>query len=208
MIFLNQLDKITEAIFNGQVNHYPLIELVVHSLDKTLIYFFGLIIIQACYIYYRKKDKQAVNWWYQIILNIFIIYMIMLVHLTILRYDWQWWDLSFNWQRSINEMYFVPLVDTLKLLDGESTFSYWYNFFGNVVWFMPFGLFVPYLLRKKHTFFYTLAIGLLTSIIIELCQFWLETGVTHIDDLLFNGMGVILGYVGYDIIKLIIIKWK
>lgn len=208
MIFLRPLENWAEGLFGGRINHYPLIRLIIFSLDKTFLYIIGFLLIEAVYLYNCKLKGKAINWRHQFIITVFSAYLIMLMHLTVLRYDWSWWQAEFNWQRPLSEMNFVPLVDTLKLLEGESVFSYWYNFFGNVVWFIPFGLIVPYLLRKRHTFFHTVGLGLLMSVTIELGQFWLTTGITHIDDVLFNVMGVILGYVGYDIIRVGLLQFS
>lgn len=203
MIFLSPLENWSEELFSGTINHYPLIQLIIFSLDKSILYIIALIIGQLLYVYSQSKIGKTINWSYQIVITLFSCYLIMLVHLTVLRYDWQWWQNDLNWQRPLTEINLRPLTDTVKLLNGESIFSYWYNFFGNVIWFVPFGLFVPYLLKRRHSFFHTLGLGLSMSIIIELSQFWYQTGVTHIDDVLFNAMGAIIGYVGYDMFKII-----
>lgn len=60
----------------------------------------------------------------------------------------------------------------------------------------------PYIFKMKRAFFITLLWGLLFSVSIETMQFYLETGVSHIDDVIFNGAGVIIGYLIYDIVKI------
>lgn len=201
MYFLGPLLEWVEALSNGRILNFHLVALSLFSLDKTILYMIGYVIIQGLVLSYKnKKTGYHINWTREFIKFIFVTYIILLVHLTVLRYDWQWWHADISFTRSLSEISLVPLVDTLKLRNG-STFSYWYNFFGNVVWFMPFGMMVPYLFRMKGAFFITLFWGLLFSISIETLQFYLETGVSHIDDVIFNGAGVVLGYLLYDILK-------
>ncbi|RPA65499.1 VanZ family protein [Aerococcus agrisoli] len=203
MYFLGPLLEWLRDLSNGRILNFHLVELSIFSLDKTIIYMIALLVIQASYLIYkkRKQDNFTINWFRELVKFVFVTYMILLVHLTVLRYDWMWWQDSFNWHRSFDELNWVPLVDTIKLTKG-STFSYWYNFFGNILWFMPFGLVVPYIFRMKHAFFKTLFWGLMFSLSIETMQFYLETGVSHIDDVIFNGAGVILGYLMYDVLQI------
>lgn len=163
----------------------------------------GMAILQGGFIIWRKyRNKNVtIDWFKEAVVFIFFTYMVLLIHLTVLRYDWKWWADTINLTRPLDDIELTPLIDTIKLIDGDSQFSYWYNFFGNVVWFIPFGLIVPYLINRKHAIFITLILGLIFSIGIETMQFFLETGVSHIDDVIFNGAGVILGYLLYDILK-------
>lgn len=203
MYFLGPLLEWLRDLSNGRILNFHLVELSIFSLDKTILYMIALLIIQAGYLIFKKR-KQAdfqINWFRELVKFTFVTYVILLVHLTVLRYDWMWWQDSFNWNRSFDELNWVPLVDTIKLTKG-STFSYWYNFFGNVIWFMPFGLMVPYIFRMKQVFFKTVFWGVMFSLSIETMQFYLETGVSHIDDVIFNGAGVILGYLMYDLLRL------
>ena len=64
--------------------------------------------------------------------------------------------------RPLQEIYWIPFVDSVKLFTHGSLFAAYYNVFGNIIWFMPIGLF--------------------------------STGVTHIDDVICNVLGSVLGY--------------
>lgn len=203
MYFLGPLLQWLEEMFSGSINHFPLVELLTFSMDKTIFYMIGMAILQGGFIIWRKyRNKNVtIDWFKEAVVFIFFTYMVLLIHLTVLRYDWKWWADTINLTRPLDDIELTPLIDTIKLIDGDSQFSYWYNFFGNVVWFIPFGLIVPYLINRKHAIFITLILGLIFSIGIETMQFFLETGVSHIDDVIFNGAGVILGYLLYDILK-------
>lgn len=203
MYFLGPLLTWLEDISAGRILNFHLVELSLFSLDKTIFYMIALLVIQAGIIFYKrsKNTNYSIDWFREVIKFTFATYLILLVHLTVLRYDWQWWQASFNFERSLSELNWIPLVDTIKLRNG-SAFSFWYNFFGNVVWFFPFGMMFPYIFKMKRAFFITLLWGLLFSVSIETMQFYLETGVSHIDDVIFNGAGVIIGYLIYDIVKI------
>ena len=60
------------------------------------------------------------------------------------------------------------------------------NFLGNIIMFMPFGLFIPYLwgISGKKT----ILIGFSSSLFIEFCQLFLSRG-TDVDDLILNTLG-------------------
>lgn len=64
----------------------------------------------------------------------------------------------------------------------------------NSLLFYPLGcLFFGYNNKRFKTIYYIIA-GLLLSVIIEVLQFVLHLGVAEIDDIIFNTLGVILGY--------------
>lgn len=66
--------------------------------------------------------------------------------------------------------------------------------FMNSLLFYPLGcLFFGYNNKRKRSSYY-FGIGLLLSLIIEVLQFVLQLGVAEIDDIIFNVLGVILGY--------------
>lgn len=200
MIFLGPLyNGLTHWLAN-QVNHFPLIELVVFSLDKTLLYMMLFAIGQGGYVHYQRQQHRDIHWPRVVGYFAFFIYVVLLIHLTVLRYQWQWWHLTLDPTRSLARFHLVPLMDTFKLEQGESLFSFWYNFLGNVVWFIPFGGLLPYLRHRRFQFFRIVGWGATLSVGIELGQYFLGTGVTHIDDVLFNVSGVVIGYVFYDLL--------
>ncbi|MDO4670686.1 MAG: VanZ family protein [Aerococcus sp.] len=203
MIFLGPLYHWLTLLLANHVNHFPLVRLVVFSLDKTLLYLIAFGLGQWLYVRFRRQQGQKVHWPRVVGHFIFVGYLVLLIHLTVLRYDWQWWHLTLDDTRSLARFHLIPLLDTFKLEQGESPFSFWYNFLGNVVWFIPFGILVPYLRHQRFQFFTVVGWGLLLSVGIELGQYFLGTGVTHIDDVLFNVSGVVIGYVFYDSLLLV-----
>ncbi|MCI5775100.1 MAG: VanZ family protein [Aerococcus sp.] len=200
MLFLGPIEKLLEYLFLNHINHFPLIRLIVFSLDKVLLYFIPFVLLLWGYKKWREAKQQPIHNTRRLVaLAVFMFYFLMLIHLTVLRYDWKWWALSLDTTRNFSRIHLVPLVDTFKLEHGDSPFSFWYNFFGNVLWFIPFGFLVPYLRHGKRQFFEIVLAGGAMSILIETCQYFLGTGVTHIDDVIFNVSGVVIGYLFYDI---------
>lgn len=66
-----------------------------------------------------------------------------------------------------------------------------YLFFGNIVCFVPFGMYLRGMKRWKVRT--VVLCGLLFSLCIETMQFVLGTGVSELDDLILNTFGVLLG---------------
>ena len=73
-------------------------------------------------------------------------------------------------------------------------------FFGNIGWFIPFGLLLPVLLKRK-SFGRVVVSGFLFSLIIESLQFFFRKGVAELDDLILNTLGVVIGYFLYKWLK-------
>ena len=78
------------------------------------------------------------------------------------------------------------------------------NFFGNVVLFIPSGVILPAVYAKLGKFWKTAAAGAGISLAVELLQLLFIERTTDIDDLIFNTLGVILGYGIYAVFRSII----
>ncbi len=68
------------------------------------------------------------------------------------------------------------------------------NIFGNILAFIPFGIFRPIIGIRKHSFLRTCFQGLLFSFFIELTQLRFKVGCFDVDDIFLNTLGCILGY--------------
>ena len=62
----------------------------------------------------------------------------------------------------------------------------------NVALFLPMGMLL-YGLVRGHRFLYTILIGIFVSFIIEISQYVLNKGVADIEDIICNGIGLMLG---------------
>lgn len=78
------------------------------------------------------------------------------------------------------------------------------NIIGNVLAFMPFGIFAPWLTNGRINVFATFAYGFALSLSIETIQLIFKVGCFDVDDLVLNVTGALCGYVIYAIVHGII----
>lgn len=69
------------------------------------------------------------------------------------------------------------------------------NIFGNIIAFIPFGIYLPYTSESKlgviSTFLYTFSL----SLTIELVQLITKVGSCDVDDIILNALGGVIGYI-------------
>lgn len=71
------------------------------------------------------------------------------------------------------------------------------NLLGNIAVFIPYGLYLQVLRKRKRTGTgFLIVLG--TSVLIEIIQFSLGVGVCDIDDVILNGIGGLLGILLYQ----------
>ena len=73
------------------------------------------------------------------------------------------------------------------------------NIIGNVLAFIPFGIFVPWLSNGRINVFSTFAYGFALSLTIETVQLICKVGCFDVDDLVLNVLGALCGYAVYAI---------
>lgn len=100
-------------------------------------------------------------------------------------------------ERTINIIPFKSLFDMIN--NNISVTRILENVLGNIAIFIPFGLLVPIIQKDKSP--KIMLYGLITSAIIEIIQYVFALGSSDIDDLVFNTLGTIIGYVLYKIIR-------
>ncbi|MBA1434868.1 VanZ family protein, partial [Bombilactobacillus bombi] len=191
MIFLNSLYQQIYLQYSDKINHFPLIRLIFYSVDKTIFYFLIFLIVRYSYQCLKKRPH---HWSHELLVDSFVIYLMLLFFLTVFRHGYFPWDFHFYWQRPLSEVNWRPLVETFKLTSGTSLLDFFYNFGGNIAWFIPWGFMYPHLKAHKAGFWLTVLSGMLVSLLIESLQFLLFTGVSDIDDVIFNTCGAMLGY--------------
>lgn len=190
MYLLGPIYQYVDANYRNSFNHFPLIRLIFYSLDKTILYFLAFALLRLIYL---KFKKQRINWRHEVLLGVFVFYLLLLLALTVFRGIYFPWQIKIYWQRPVSDINLTPFVETWKLQNGLSILDFVYNLYGNIAWFVPFGLLLP-VLRQKQGFFMTVFSGAALSLVIETVQFFIGTGVTDIDDLIFNTTGAVLGY--------------
>lgn len=81
--------------------------------------------------------------------------------------------------------------------------SVFINLAGNVIWFLPFGFFLPLISRRGEKWYCTIPLGAGFSLFIELVQLVTRVGSFDVDDIFLNSIGVILGYVSFEAARII-----
>lgn len=100
------------------------------------------------------------------------------------------------------EVYFdVELFEELSnMAEGSEMYQLLYSV-GNVVMLIPFGLFLPLIFPFARHFFVTMFLGFTLSFTIEMSQMLFTVSRKGtVDDLLFNTIGAIIGYVLFQIV--------
>ncbi len=80
------------------------------------------------------------------------------------------------------------------------------NTLGNVIGFIPLGIFVPILFKKTRRVWKQLLMGFMVSLAVETIQLVLDVGVFDVDDLILNTVGTIVGYALFRLIVYMIGK--
>lgn len=75
------------------------------------------------------------------------------------------------------------------------------NLIGNVLLFVPFGIFLPVLFGKMRLFFPFFLVALLSVIAVEACQLVTGLGACDVDDVLLNMTGITLGWLGWRLCR-------
>ena len=151
-------------------------------------------------IFLLKKRKTEFRWHREIALLLFVLFLAGLASQTILpKLEWGVNGLGIV-QNGVHTTNLIPLKVLFETWEqvAQGRFNYFLiNFLGNVVMFIPIGLF-PRLLwnvsRRK-----CLLIGFCASLFIEVCQLFLTRG-TDVDDLILNTLGTFLGILLYDLL--------
>ena len=127
----------------------------------------------------RERAKHG-----RLVLILFSIYLLVVLYITVFRFGVHYTE------RRINLTIFRDLINVYNK-NGIGQFLW--LLIGNIAWFVPFGFFLPVIL-KSNGFIKTVAFGFTFSFAIELLQYVFYKGVAELDDLLLNTLGVTMGY--------------
>lgn len=139
----------------------------------------------------RKKRHEGFDWRKEFVWLLFVFYIIALVEITVIRdgmHLFDWW----KYPHGMNTVQLIPIISTLKEAQNGA-WAILYPVVGNMVWFIPFGFLsevqFPSLRLRKVAL-----TSLLLSVTIEFLQWIFMSGISDIDDVLFNLCGGITGY--------------
>lgn len=109
---------------------------------------------------------------------------------------------------TVRDYYFVPFTTTVYFIrviftsqDPSAVTHAVKNILGNVVLFIPLGLFLPLLSEKFNKLWKVLAFTAAVMCLAESLQFLTALGTCDIDDVILNTLGALIGYLIYKAIK-------
>lgn len=121
----------------------------------------------------------------------FILYLLILFRITVFRSGW-YADPFF-----CGEIELIPFQKIFGYLFNGRWFDFVYLFFGNILWFVPFGFICG---AKKQGLWKTVLWTFLLSLTIEVLQFVFSSGYSDVEDLILNTLGGVIGFLLYPLI--------
>jgi glycopeptide antibiotics resistance protein len=171
------------------------------TLGIALVVFVGvLLLVYNLIAKIRKRNKLAIPVGRLLLYAVFIIYIVVVVGATMLRYRMH----SFSGE--MGEIY--PLFYSYKEAWNHFSAREWRNIILNIMMFVPFGFLLPLVLKKFQAFWKTYLAGFIFAFLIEMTQLLLNLGICELDDLMDNTVGALIGYGLYRFFMFVVKKWK
>lgn len=153
------------------------------SENWPMIFIFTAVIVTIRLVY-LNVHKQKFTLYKELFMLAFLIYVMLLFYVVTFQ------DVNYGTNN------FIPFKEILRYEVGSKLFIK--NILGNIILFIPYGLFVSYILKTRKTS-PILIITLITSAVIEYTQ--MQIGRTFdIDDIILNIVGGFVGYLVYIVI--------
>lgn len=174
------------------------------------------LISMALWIIYRLYNvvkNKRINIAREIILFIFFVYFLFLLLLTIFKggrieFSNQFNSYMYREHGLLGIINIVPIKETINTFMHSETGmrNSLRNLIGNILVFMPLGFFIPLLFDKFNNLKKVLKVGCLSSLAIELSQLFVGSNVCDIDDVIYNTLGALVGFICYKTFETIIKK--
>ena len=150
---------------------------------------------------YIRKNKISYNWYHEIVLLFFIIFVVGLSSQTIIpkfEFGINGFIIISNRVHETNLIPFKVLIETYEEVFLNNNINYFIiNFLGNIIMFIPFGFIIPLLWNISNR--RVIIIGFCISLFIEISQLFLSRG-TDVDDLILNTLGVLFGLIIFKLL--------
>lgn len=131
------------------------------------------------------KNKKGVNFHNELMMFLFGIYVLCIFYVVTFQ--------DVDWSTSN----FIPFKEIFRYDFGTRLF--YKNVIGNMMMFMPYGLFITYFLKTKKVSL-ILFLSFILSLTIEITQFFIGR-VFDIDDIMLNLIGALIGFYLFRIIN-------
>lgn len=131
---------------------------------------------------------------------LFAVYIIFVLKVIIFKYPYaQLKSIMDAWSREVIleglDSANFTLFRTIRMyIDYADRLNSFENLAGNVIVFMPFGVFLPWIWNRFRNFADTFLSAFLFSLSIEIFQLYSAFGAFDVDDILLNCAGSIIGY--------------
>lgn len=103
-------------------------------------------------------------------------------------------------ERNVNLIPFKTILEYIQNPRHISSSLVADNLLGNILVFVPLGLYIQTLLKDK-AFFKSLMIVIAATVFVELAQFAFAVGSCDIDDVILNTVGGIIGILTYKLLR-------
>lgn len=117
----------------------------------------------------------------------------------------------YSWQlltQKFTAMNLTPFKTISYYLRGEDTTGTMPNLLGNLLLFVPFGLFLPYLFKIFKRLKVYLLFVFSVSLFLEIIQLVTAYGTFDVDDLILNVTGALLGFLIYSVWQITFFLFK
>ncbi len=141
--------------------------------------------------------KQKLRIMREFLMLLFFFYCVSIFSQTIIpRFYIMNGALVFDFERGMGFANLIPfhtISHYIELLKGPFASIAFYNLAGNIILFIPFGYFLPYLWKRCRSLLAALLISLLIPLFIEGTQYFIGRSV-DIDDVILNAIAIFFGY--------------
>lgn len=127
-------------------------------------------------------------------------YILLLIKLIVFKYPYeQLAAIVASWRSDVvleglGNANFVPFRTIRMYIKYSDRLNSFENLAGNILVFVPFGLMLPLVDKRKRNFLQTLINALTLVLGIELFQLFSAFGAFDVDDIILNCLGAALGY--------------
>ncbi|MBD5511471.1 MAG: VanZ family protein [Lachnospiraceae bacterium] len=142
---------------------------------------------------------------------LFILYLLLLMKVIIFKYPFEVMrQIAASWKKEVfweglsgaNFELFRTIKLYVRHWDNKGINSFG-NLIGNIIAFIPLGYLMPRLHKIFENLFVCMATALLFILGIELFQLFSAFGIFDVDDILLNGLGTLIGYLCFVLMKLL-----
>ena len=159
-------------------------------------FIFAAILLTVIWVMFRVRyyiKNKSINKLREVFINLFFIYFLILVNLTIFKFE----ELIINFDTRFYINY-IPFVETIKMFrnDFADIHIALYNVIGNILLFIPLGFCIPLFFNKKNKLSKVILYG------------FTPYSITDIDDIIFNTLGTVIGFIIFNIIYTILKNYK